>query len=57
MVSLWHEMKPLVKFAFKALGIIAGALIAIVRAIPKHLQIPLQIKAKSALLYVLMIHV
>ena len=33
--SLWHEMKPFVKFGFKALGIMAGALIAIVKAIPK----------------------
>jgi hypothetical protein len=33
--SLWHEMKPFVKFGFKALGIMAGALVAIVKAIPK----------------------
>ncbi|RCH54137.1 hypothetical protein DJ568_14755 [Mucilaginibacter hurinus] len=33
--SVWQEVKPFVKFGFKALGIMAGALIAIVKAIPK----------------------
>ena len=33
--TLWHEMKPFVKFGLKTLGIMAGALIAIVKAIPK----------------------
>ncbi|RYY37102.1 MAG: hypothetical protein EOP46_03910 [Sphingobacteriaceae bacterium] len=33
--SLWHEMKPFVKFGFKALGIMGGALVSIVKAIPK----------------------
>ncbi|MEO6149933.1 MAG: hypothetical protein ABIN95_01335 [Mucilaginibacter sp.] len=34
-VGVWQEVKPFVKFGFKALGIMAGALVAIVRAIPK----------------------
>lgn len=38
--SLWHEMKPFVKFGFKALGIMAGALFAIVKAIPNPYSDP-----------------
>lgn len=38
--SFWHEMKPFVKFGFKALGIMGGALIAIVKAIPKPYSEP-----------------
>ncbi|RVT96524.1 hypothetical protein EOD41_20055 [Mucilaginibacter limnophilus] len=35
--SFWYEMKPFVKFGWKAMGLIAGALIAIVKSIPKPL--------------------
>jgi len=33
--TAWEVMKPFVRFGLKALGLIAGALIAIIKSIPK----------------------